>query len=62
MHSFELLMCRCWRSSPGDRPTFTELVTDITGFLTKIAGYIDPNAYHASSMDHNRNTDEQSDA
>ena len=39
-HSSYSLMARCWMDDPVDRPTFTEIVTNIEHMLEQISGYV----------------------
>ena len=34
-------MNRCWAQSPDKRPSFQDLVGDITSMLDNVAGYLD---------------------
>jgi hypothetical protein len=38
-------MLPCWLSSPDDRPTFAEAVTDFEKTLTSMGNYIDFNQF-----------------
>lgn len=38
-------MLRCWWKEPDDRPTFSELESDLNNFLTSVAGYLDFNDF-----------------
>lgn len=37
------MMMHTWAKKPDDRPTFTELITTISNYTEKIAGYLDVN-------------------
>ena len=38
-------MLRCWWKDPDDRPTFSDLESDLNNFLTSVAGYLDFNEF-----------------
>ncbi len=39
-------MKQCWAESPEDRPTFSDLVENVSEYTEKIAGYLDINLYN----------------
>ena len=40
-----MIMLRCWWKDPDDRPTFSDLESDLNNFLTSVAGYLDFNEF-----------------
>ena len=40
-----MIMHRCWLKDPDDRPTFSDLESDLNNFLTSVAGYLDFNEF-----------------
>ena len=40
-----MIMLRCWWKDPDDRPLFSELESDLSNFLTSVAGYLDFNEF-----------------
>ena len=40
-----MIMLRCWWKDPSDRPTFSDLESDLNNFLTSVAGYLDFNEF-----------------
>ena len=40
-YSSHVMMCDCWIESPGERPTFSQLVSTISKRLESLAGYLD---------------------
>ena len=40
-----MIMLRCWWKDPEDRPTFSDLESDLNNFLTSVAGYLDFNEF-----------------
>ena len=45
---FNTLMMQCWDSDPDNRPTFTQLQTNISAMLTITAVYLDLSAFSDS--------------
>ena len=43
--SYEMIMLRCWWTDPDERPTFSDLESDLNNFLTSVAGYLDFNEF-----------------
>ena len=42
-------MTKCWQYDPADRPTFKDLYTNTSSYITRIAGYLeitDFNPFH----------------
>ena len=36
-----MIMKQCWHADPDDRPTFSELQSEISSALTTMAGYME---------------------
>ena len=37
------MMAKCWKFQPDDRPSFSELYTDTSNYLERVAGYLEMN-------------------
>ena len=40
-HRYKMIMTQCWLADPDDRPTFSELQSQISSALTTMAGYME---------------------
>ena len=44
-NSCDMIMLCCWWKDPDDRPTFSDLESDLSNFLLLVAGYLDFNEF-----------------
>ena len=44
-------MLVCWKMDQTERPTFSQLVVSLSGFLDQLAGYFDLNAENYASFE-----------
>lgn len=46
-------MLKCWHSEPTERPSFSSLVSSISGFAETIGGYLDVGNYNPFTTNDN---------
>lgn len=54
-------MVKCWTLNPDDRPTFSELISDVDKQLQKAAGYLELNMVLLPPTDEEYTFDSDSD-